>query len=167
MTNKDSKATVHLASQSDLDMMAKIRNDFLIDCGFADSEETIKTLEANFRRYYLKSLHSALLPFYAKIDDSIVSTAFLDITDAFPMPSCPSGCYGTIYNVFTYPKYRSKGYAKHVIEVLIEEAKQRDLSYVTLSASVLGRPLYEKFGFAQIQLSEHYIDMKLFLGENS
>jgi GNAT superfamily N-acetyltransferase len=163
MSNIESRVTVHLASQSDLDTLAKIRTDFLIDCGLGDSEEKIRTLEANFRRYYQKSLHSALLPFYAKLDDMVVSTAFLDITDAFPMPSCPNGCYGTIYNVFTYPQYRSKGYATRVIEALLEEAKKRDLSYVMLSASVLGRPLYEKFGFAQTQPSEHYVDMKLIL----
>jgi hypothetical protein len=42
MSNKESKVTVHLASQSDLDTLAKIRTDFLIDCGLGDSEEKIR-----------------------------------------------------------------------------------------------------------------------------
>ena len=64
-----------------------------------------------------------------------------------------------VLNVFTYPEYRKKGVATELLKRLIDEAGKQNLSYIELSASEAGRPLYEKLGFKELQ--SKYTEMKL------
>ena len=44
-------------------------------------------------------------------------------------------------------KFRRKGLAKKKLEFLIEEAKSRKVTEISLDATEKGRPLYESMGF--------------------
>jgi hypothetical protein len=46
-----------------------------------------------------------------------------------------------------------------LLTMLIDEAKAMDISYLELSATDAGKPLYEKLGFMQRQ--SKYTDMRL------
>jgi GNAT superfamily N-acetyltransferase len=97
-------------------------------------------------------------------DDSrnIVSTAFLVIFEKPANLSWPTGKTGMILNVLTYPQYRRMGYAINTMNLLIEKAKQQNLSYIELSASDLGKPLYKNLGFQELEPS-HFTEMKMSL----
>lgn len=62
-------------------------------------------------------------------------------------------------NVLTYPEYRRMGIATKVIERIIEEAKALGVSNIELSATLGGRPLYEKLGF--VEKKSKYTEMRL------
>lgn len=53
-------------------------------------------------------------------------------------------------NMYTSPDYRRKGIAYHTLELLIKEAKKRNVSYISLEATDMGRPLYERYGFVKM-----------------
>ena len=53
-------------------------------------------------------------------------------------------------NMYTAPKYRRKGVAYHTLELLIEEAKKRNMSYIWPEATDMGRSLYERYGFVKM-----------------
>ena len=83
----------------------------------------------------------------AEIENTVVSAAYLSISEKPANPSFITGVTGTLLNVLTYPSYRNKGYATKVIQKIIEEAIQCGVSSIDLSATNSGKPLYEKLGF--------------------
>lgn len=109
------------------------------------------------------------LDFYAALvedDGRIVSSAFLVISEMPANTHCPTGKYGKILNVHTFEQYRRKGYAAAAMNLLIEEAKRQDLSYIELSASEMGKALYEKLGFKESYNSYVPMKLKLFKAED-
>ncbi len=55
---------------------------------------------------------------------------------------------GFVSSVYTRPDYRRQGVARHLMSMLIEEARARGLQRLVLWSSDMGRPLYEDLGFA-------------------
>lgn len=62
----------------------------------------------------------------------------------------PTGWKAYIMNMYTVPEYRRKGVAYHTLELLTEEAKKRNISFISLEATDMGRPLYERYGFVKM-----------------
>lgn len=53
-----------------------------------------------------------------------------------------------LMNVYVKKEFRRKGLAKKMLELLIEEAKSRKVTEISLDATEKGRPLYESLGFS-------------------
>lgn len=52
-------------------------------------------------------------------------------------------------NVYTRKEYRRKGVAALMVKELIEEARRRGVTEISLDATDAGRPLYETLGFVE------------------
>ena len=52
-------------------------------------------------------------------------------------------------NVYVNKNYRRQGIAQKMIESLIEEAKSRGVTEISLDATQAGRPVYKKLGFCE------------------
>ena len=50
-------------------------------------------------------------------------------------------------NVYTDPAFRRRGIAQELCELLIEDAKKKGATEISLDATESGRPLYEALGF--------------------
>ena len=64
-----------------------------------------------------------------------------------PTLSHPTGCRAHLMNVYTVPGYRRQGVARAMVLALMEEAKGRGVTEISLDATEAGRPLYESLGF--------------------
>ncbi|NLZ49350.1 MAG: GNAT family N-acetyltransferase [Clostridiales bacterium] len=51
--------------------------------------------------------------------------------------------------IFTYKGFRRKGFASRVLQYIIEEARSLNLSFIELSATIAGLPLYKQLGFTE------------------
>ena len=51
-------------------------------------------------------------------------------------------------NVYTNADYRRRGIARQMVTMLLNNAKECGVSYVSLDATENGRPLYASLGFA-------------------
>ena len=60
----------------------------------------------------------------------------------------PIGKRAHIMNVYTKADYRRRGIARQMVTMLLDEARERKVSYVSLDATENGRPLYTALGFA-------------------
>ena len=58
-----------------------------------------------------------------------------------------NGKTGIVLNVYTCQSYRRRGYAKKIMEILLEEAKRMELSVVELKSTEDGYSLYRSIGF--------------------
>ena len=50
-------------------------------------------------------------------------------------------------NVYTKEEYRRQGIARKMVEILIDNAKRKGVTEISLDATESGRPLYESLGF--------------------
>ena len=64
-------------------------------------------------------------------------------------------------NVYTLPGHRRRGYASALVERIIADARQMELSYLELKATEDGLPLYQKLGF--LEEASDYTAMRLVL----
>ncbi len=53
-----------------------------------------------------------------------------------------------LMNVYTRESHRRQGIAARMVEMLVQEARGRGVTEISLDATESGRPLYEKMGFA-------------------
>ena len=60
-------------------------------------------------------------------------------------------------NMYTHPDYRRRGIAYQVLDLLVGEARKRGIDAVSLEATDMGRPLYEKYGFVPM---EHEMELR-------
>ena len=63
----------------------------------------------------------------------------------------PSGRKAYIMNIYTRPEYRRRGVAYHVLDLLVRDCRERGVDFISLEATDLGRPLYEKYGFVAMR----------------
>ena len=50
-------------------------------------------------------------------------------------------------NMYTKTEYRRQGIALKTLDLLVKEAKARGIMAISLEATKMGRTLYEKYGF--------------------
>ena len=77
-----------------------------------------------------------------------VACANLCYLSMIPTFSHPTGKRAHMMNVYVKKDFRRKGLAKKMLELLIEEAKSRKVTEISLDATEKGRPLYESMGFS-------------------
>ena len=126
-----------------------------------DHKELNKETQDKLRRvlpaYFEKHLNNDLFVYVAR-EDTIISCAFLVVTEKPANPSFITGRTGTVYNVYTAQDYRRKGFAKHLMQLLLADAKKMELDYVDLKATENGHHLYKALGFKES--TSKYIPMK-------
>lgn len=64
------------------------------------------------------------------------------------LTSCVFGPVAWIAMVLTDPAYRGRGFASRLLDRSLADLRERGVESVRLDATDLGRPVYEKFGFA-------------------
>ena len=72
-----------------------------------------------------------------------------------------TGKTGTVLNVYTKPEYRKKGYAKKLMNMMLEDAKAENVSIIELKATEDGYSLYRSIGFEDVVAKYHNMRISL------
>lgn len=149
------------ATVQDINILTDLRIAYLKeDLGMIEEHE-LRLLQASLPGYYDKHLNNDLLVYVARDEVDIVSCAFLLIVEKPMSPSFITGKTGTVLNVYTKPGYRSRGYAKKLMTMMLEEAKAKDVSVIELKSTEDGYSLYKSVGFEEVRAKYH--NMKIVL----
>lgn len=132
-TNDDMEFVI----QSRLEML-KVVNELPSEYAFSD--EFIETT-----RTYFENAHQTTI--LALDQEEVIGCATLCYIELMPTFSHPTGKRAHLMNVYTNSRYRRQGIAAHMLSMLMEEAKERGVTEISLDATEEGRPLYKKFGF--------------------
>jgi ribosomal protein S18 acetylase RimI-like enzyme len=152
---------VRFASINDISTLIRVRFDYFDTEGWILADDKMAMIRAQLQQYYQEHLNRDFFAAFAENNEkAIASVAFLVISENPANLSWPTGKTGMMLNVLTYPEFRRKGYATQVLKLLIDKAKEKNLSFIELSASELGKSLYKKLGFRIIEAS-HFTEMKL------
>lgn len=133
------------ASVDDMELLIRSRAETLravnrLPEDYAFSEEF---LEAS-REYFREGDQTTVL---ALAEGRVAGCATMCYIDMMPTFSHPSGRRGHLMNVYTHPDFRRQGVGRRMVSLLIDEARNRGISEISLDATEAGRPLYESLGF--------------------
>lgn len=146
--------TYRKATHNDVELLIRLRLDFLTEDRGDLGKDTTEAIISQLRDYFARQMNKSFVALLAEDNGQAVSAVFMAVAGKLANPSFITGKTATILNVYTYPEYRRKGIATQLLTMMIEEAKTMDISYLELSATDAGKPLYEKPGFIKRQ-SKH------------
>lgn len=134
---------------ADLDLVCRHRRDMFLASG--RSPDLVATMDAPFRAWLAPKLATGLYGgWIAEAAGAPVGgLGFMEI-DWPPHPLHPlQDRRGYILNVFVEPAHRGRGVAGALMRRATEEGRRRGLELMILHATAMGRPMYEKLGWAQ------------------
>lgn len=139
------------ATLADIDILTKTRIDVLRAANQLSADTDMEELKKQSRHYYQKALcdntHIAYLIFDNERFAGAGGVSFFQVMPTFHNPS---GQKAYIMNMYTAPEYRRKGIAYKTLDMLVKDAKSRGITAISLEATAMGRPLYEKYGFVKM-----------------
>ena len=136
---------IRIATKDDLECLMSIRLEMLkvvnnLPKDYEYSEEMIK----ESRDYFLNGDHITVL---AVDGDSVIGCASMSFIRIMPTFDHIRGKRAHLMNVYTRYEYRRQGIAQKMVEMLIEKTWEKGATEISLDATALGRPLYERIGF--------------------
>ena len=155
------------ATIDDLDILVETRIQVLRAANQISEEVDMSDVERQSRMYYEKALsddtHVAYLVFDKIMLDENASNKNMQSKELFVgaggisfyrvMPTFhnPTGEKAYIMNMYTLPEYRRQGIAYKTLDLLVAEAKKRNIKMISLEATEQGKPLYDKYGFVKME----------------
>lgn len=138
---------VENAKIEDIDLLTELRLAYLKEDHGKLSETDIKIIRQDLPNYFKKNLNQNIFCYLMRDKEKIVCCAFLLVIEKPISPAFITGKTGTVLNVYTNPAYRHKGYAKMVMNKLLSDAVEKNLSVVELKSTEEGYHLYKSIGF--------------------
>ena len=138
------------ANIDDVPELVRLRLDFLSDASretrITDEQRAI--LRVTNADYFTNGLLDGdLVVFLAMDSEKIAATSGIMFWRHLPGLATLDGRKAVIANMYTLPEYRKQGIATELMKLQIAEAKTRGVTVVNLSATAMGRAVYEKLGF--------------------
>lgn len=141
------KATIH-----DLDILTETRVLVLRAANKLSDDVDMSEVKRQSYKYYKEALRDESHVAYLVYDgDMVVGAGGVSFFRVMPTFHNVTGEKAYIMNMYTKPEYRRKGIAFKTLDLLVEEAKKRGISAISLEATEMGKPLYKKYGFCEMK----------------
>lgn len=143
--------TYKKAELGDIEMLTRTRIEVLRAANQLDETADMAEVERQSYDYYRTALsdgsHVAYLVYCDGAFAGAGGVSFFRV-----MPTChnPTGKKAYLMNMYTRPEYRRMGIAYQTLDLLIAASREKGIPHITLEATDIGRPLYEKYGFVKM-----------------
>ena len=132
-------------TQTDIELLMQIRLEMLREVNNLSAEYMYdEAFIAESRKYFEVGNQTTVL---ALDDEKVVGCASLSYIWIMPTFDHPTGTRAHLMNVYTKSEYRRKGISKRMVQILIDEAREKGVTEISLDATEMGKPLYEVLGF--------------------
>lgn len=139
------------ADLDDMDLLVETRIKVLRTISNLDDDTDMSVVEKETVDYYKNSLLNDEHVAYLVYDDGqFAGCGGVCFYKVMPSYHNPSGRKAYIMNMYTHPEYRRQGIAFKTLDLLIQEARKRNITKISLDATKIGRKLYEKYGFVYL-----------------
>ena len=147
------------ATEEDIELLTTSRVEVLKAANKLDDDVDMTEVENTSREYYKKALaDGSRLAVLVMDGDKFIGAGGVSFYQVMPTYHNTSGKKAYIMNMYTNPNYRRKGIAYKTLDMLVEAAKDRGIKQISLEATEMGRPLYEKYGFTQMESEMELVD---------
>ncbi len=139
------------ATLEDLDFLVSSRIKVLRAANKLDEDIDMSEVETESRKYYIKALAEGSHVAYLVFDgEKFAGAGGVSYFQVMPTYHNATGQKAYIMNMYTAPEYRRQGIAYKTLDLLVGDAKSRGVNAISLEATEMGRPLYEKYGFTKM-----------------
>ena len=146
------------ATLEDLELLVTVRCRVLRAANLLPDDAPLPEVERQTWAYYRKAFAEDTHMAYLVWDgDTLVGTGAVSYFQVMPTVHNPTGQKAYLMNMYTAPQYRRQGVAAHTLALLVEDAHRRGVTAISLEATAMGRPLYERFGFVSM---EHEMELQ-------
>ena len=133
---------IRKATDADIDALIKSRCRTMREvCSIGENYEFSAEFMESTREYFLRGDGTTVIA----TDDSAEPPKI--VANLMPTFSHPGGKRAHLMNVHIEKEFRRKGIARRMIELLVDEAKERGVTEISLDATDDGRKLYEAMGW--------------------
>lgn len=133
------------ATPEDIEIVLEMRYTTLRDvCGLKNDYSFDETFKSISKAYFANEDQTTVLAYDG---ESPIGCATICYQFLMPTFDHPTGKRAHVMNVYVDKNYRRRGIARKMMELLIEEAKDRGVTEISLDATKKGRLLYEVMGF--------------------
>ena len=131
-----------------LEDLVKTRIQVLRAANKLDDTVDMNIVKEQSRDYYRHSLADESHIAYLVYDgETFAGSGGISFFRVMPTFHNPDGRKAYIMNMYTAPEYRRKGIGRQTLGLLVAAAREKGITAISLEATDMGRPLYEKFGF--------------------
>lgn len=150
---------IRMAEVQDAETLARHRAEMWLAMGDMKPEAYDKMREQSFF-YFKEEIQRDYIGWVVeKLDGEeveIIAGGGLILRRIPPFPEdtgmvCESEKQAHILNVFVEVEHRGNGLARLIMTTILEWCSKENVKSITLNASVEGKPLYEKLGFADVK----------------
>ena len=139
------------ATTDDLDILTKTRIEVLRAANGLDDNTNMSRVEKETRAYYENALANGSHTAYLVFDgDVFIGAGGISYYTVMPTFHNPTSRKAYIMNMYTRPDHRRMGIAAKTLDLLIQDTKKRNITFISLEATDMGRKLYERYGFVSM-----------------
>lgn len=140
------------AMLEDIDILTETRIEVLKAANQLSDDTDMSEVKKHSYDYYQKALRDGTHIAYLVFDGSrFAGAGGVSFFQVMPTYHNPSGKKAYIMNMYTRPGYRRRGIAYKILDMLIRDTKSKGITAISLEATAMGRPLYEKYGFIKMK----------------
>ena len=150
------------ATIEDIDELVRTRITVLRAANKLSDDVDMSLVEKESYEYYKRALETGEHIGYLVYDNgTFIGAGGVSFYQVMPTYHNSTGKKAYIMNMYTAPEYRRQGIAFHTLDLLVKDAREQGVSQIALEATDMGRPLYEKYGFQNIDLRKIFKIEKL------
>lgn len=140
------------AGLEDLPLLIQTRLEVLRAANRLPETADLAEVERCSREYYAQALQDGSHTAYLVLEGgNFVGAGGVSYFQVMPTCSNPTGRKAYLMNLYTKPSHRRRGIAGSTLRLLVQDARARGVWAISLEATEMGRPLYEKFGFVPMR----------------
>lgn len=137
---------------ADIDELVRTRIIVLRTANKLSNDVDMSLVEKESYEYYKNALETSEHIAYLVYDnETFIGAGGVSFYQVMPTYHNPTGKKAYIMNMYTAPAYRRQGIAFHTLDLLVKVIRKQGVSQITLEATEMGRPLYEKYRFVKME----------------
>ena len=158
----DAEITIRQATVADIPDLVRLRRTMFEAMGFDDPAQ-LAAADAAAAAYFAETVPAGEFHGWLAVTsaDEAVGSGGAVIDHHPPGPSNLSGQIGYIMNLVTVPRYRRRGIARRIMQVMLEWLAEQGIQRVELHTTETGQPLYEELGFADGNVMQLSLEQEL------
>lgn len=140
------------AAIDDLEILTETRIEVLRAANQLNGDVDMSEVKRQSYEYYRNALKDGTHAAYLVFDEELfVGAGGISYFQVMPTYHNPTGRKAYIMNMYTKIEYRRRGIASKTLDLLVSDATAKGVTAISLEATVMGRPLYEKYGFVKME----------------
>jgi len=141
-----------MVSLEQIELFVQVRLFVLREANALPADADMSEVERQTREYYKAALADGSCEgVFVFENGKVVGSGGVSYFRVLPTCCITDGRKAYLMNIYTAPEYRHRGVATHILRMLIKSARSRGVTSISLEATGMGRPLYEKLGFVPME----------------